>query len=260
MKKLYATLAVICIAFIAHAQCSLQVSCMPVSCPATCDGSATAFANGVPPFSYLWMPGGQTTQMIAGLCTGTYTCVVTDSLGCNATAQCSVTAPAPLQVSISNVTNPSCSSCCDGSATGNATGGIPPYTAFWSPPPTPMWQYNGMCVGTYTFCVTDANGCTACDTLTASFSSGVSSPETGTQLTLVNSGAPGVFHLSADFTAPTSSQLVVTNIVGQIVYTESISSTQHFDRDMDFTVYGSGLYFVSVVTDNGTVTRRIVCD
>jgi hypothetical protein len=49
-------------------------------------GNASAWANpsaGNPPYTYLWAPGGQTTQTITGLTYGTYTVTVTDSTGCS---------------------------------------------------------------------------------------------------------------------------------------------------------------------------------
>ena len=53
---------------------------------ATCgqsNGSATANASGgIPPYTYSWIPGGQTTQSISNLTGGTYVVIVSDSLGC----------------------------------------------------------------------------------------------------------------------------------------------------------------------------------
>ena len=47
------------------------------------DGSITVNpTGGTPPFTYLWMPGGETTQTIDNLDAGTYTVVITDANGC----------------------------------------------------------------------------------------------------------------------------------------------------------------------------------
>lgn len=52
-------------------------SCAPNS------GTATATATGgVGPYTYLWQPGGGTTQTINGLNPGSYTVTVTDATGC----------------------------------------------------------------------------------------------------------------------------------------------------------------------------------
>jgi len=48
-----------------------------------CQGSATTNPSGTAPYTYQWMPGGQTTQTITGLCAGTYSVVVTDAGGCS---------------------------------------------------------------------------------------------------------------------------------------------------------------------------------
>ncbi len=50
-----------------------------------CNGTAYAEpVGGIGADQYLWQPGGETTPVISGLCTGTYTVFVTDLLGCTA--------------------------------------------------------------------------------------------------------------------------------------------------------------------------------
>ncbi len=57
------------------------------------NGTATATpAGGTAPYTYLWTPGGQTTQTATGLAAGVYTVVVTDARGCTATATATVVA------------------------------------------------------------------------------------------------------------------------------------------------------------------------
>ena len=53
------------------------------NCNGTADG--TAWGNpmgGTPPYTYLWSPGGATTDTITGLTPGTYSLTVTDAHGC----------------------------------------------------------------------------------------------------------------------------------------------------------------------------------
>jgi hypothetical protein len=48
-----------------------------------CNGSAWAITSGgTGPYTYVWSPGGGTTDTINGLCMGSYCCKVTDSHGC----------------------------------------------------------------------------------------------------------------------------------------------------------------------------------
>lgn len=65
------------------AQISISMSETDENCSSN-DGTATATpSNGVAPYTYLWAPGGQTTQTAVSLPGGTYTCTVTDANGCS---------------------------------------------------------------------------------------------------------------------------------------------------------------------------------
>lgn len=129
-------------------------------CNGSCDGTATANpAGGLPPYTYQWNdPLNQTTQTASGLCAGNYTVTVTDANGCS-TGAIPVTVNSPAAVTlVLNTTNVACNSLCTGAVTAVPGGGIAPYTFFWNTGSiTP--GINGLCVGTYTVIVTDANGC-----------------------------------------------------------------------------------------------------
>ena len=60
-----------------------------VTCFGLCNGTANA---NISPATYLWSPGGQTTQSISGLCPGTYTVTVNQN-GCQATGTVTITQP-----------------------------------------------------------------------------------------------------------------------------------------------------------------------
>jgi hypothetical protein len=62
----------------------------------SCNGSAWAtLTGGNPPYTYLWSPGGQTTDTIKNLCAGTYTLTVSDSTGCADTAFVTISSVIP---------------------------------------------------------------------------------------------------------------------------------------------------------------------
>lgn len=63
-----------------------------VSCFGLCNGTANAGVTGA---TYLWSPGGQTTQTISGLCPGTYNVNVTQN-GCQSTGSVTITQPAQI--------------------------------------------------------------------------------------------------------------------------------------------------------------------
>lgn len=42
-------------------------------CFNACNGTITVnLITGIPPLTYLWVPGGQTTQLVTGICAGNY--------------------------------------------------------------------------------------------------------------------------------------------------------------------------------------------
>lgn len=65
----------------------------------------------------------------------------------------------PLNITASS-TNVSCYNSCNGTATANSTGGNPPYTYLWSNGET-AHNITGLCAGTYSVLVSDANGSTS---------------------------------------------------------------------------------------------------
>jgi PKD repeat protein len=136
-----------------------------VTCNAACNGNATANpSGGTAPYTYSWNdPGFQTTQTTSStLCAGTFTVVVTDANGCTATASQVITQPVAMTLTMSSV-DASCGGS-DGSASVVVGGGTPGYTYLWSSGGSAATE-NLIPAGSYTVTVTDANGCTASNTV-----------------------------------------------------------------------------------------------
>ncbi|NNC94369.1 MAG: hypothetical protein HKN92_02325, partial [Chitinophagales bacterium] len=134
-----------------------------VSCFGFCDGTASISASGGTfPYSYLWS-NGSTTTSLNGLCAGSYSVTVTDDNGCIAIETVTIIEPDQLQT-ITSQTNVSCNGSCDGSATINTFGGIPPYSYLWSIGATTS-SITGLCQGVYSVTVTDGNGCTSSESI-----------------------------------------------------------------------------------------------
>lgn len=135
-----------------------SVQASTVVCPNT-TGTATAVVNGSnPPFTYLWS-NGATTSQITGVGLGSYSCVITDGVGCSVTKSASVRAVSPIRIAVS-ATPATCLYNTDGSATASATGGLAPYTYSYTNGSTTA-NATGLGVGRYWVTVTDANGCSS---------------------------------------------------------------------------------------------------
>ncbi len=129
-----------------------------VSCAGECDGAVDlSVSGGTSPFSYSWS-NGDNTEDLSGLCAGTYAVTVIDANNCSATAIATVNEPGTLSASVSP-TDASCKNYCNGTIDLTVSGGTPPYSYLWSSGDVTE-DLTGLCAGSYSVVVTDANGCT----------------------------------------------------------------------------------------------------
>lgn len=145
----------------------ITASATDASCVGDCDGTGLVqITGGTAPYTILWDdPSAQTDTVATGLCAGTYNVTVTDANGCETTAQIEVEDPDPISLSLQLVDNTTCPGACDGSATIIVSGGSLPYTYSWAPSGGTAATETGLCAGTYTVTVTDANGCETQETV-----------------------------------------------------------------------------------------------
>jgi gliding motility-associated-like protein len=144
----------------------------PATCAGACDGTATVSpTGGVAPFSYEWSPDpvtGDSTTSVTGLCAGTYTVLISDSVGCSILQDVLILEPQPLSAD-AQITPVTCNGVCDADIVLDPQGGTGPYTFLWTPVPS-----NGqgdslalqLCAGPITVSITDANGCDTTYTFT----------------------------------------------------------------------------------------------
>lgn len=127
------------------------------------NGMATVDAvGGITPYTYLWSTAA-TTQMIMGLEPGDYMVTVTDAAGCTDVASVLVEDSSNPNLAIGAA--PENCGMMDGAVTVSIAGsGTPPFTVLWSNGSTEETQ-TGLAGGVYTVTVTDANGCTASESI-----------------------------------------------------------------------------------------------
>jgi hypothetical protein len=118
------------------------------------------------PYSYqvVTFPFPQQSNYFSGLAAGTYSVIVTDSFGCSVNSSFSILENSPIQVTYT-VTDVSCFGGNDGTIDLTVIGGTQPYTYLWSPLGTTTQDISGLPAGSYNVTITDANGCTANQTV-----------------------------------------------------------------------------------------------
>jgi gliding motility-associated-like protein len=135
-----------------------------VLCNGASTGSATALASGgTSAYSYQWS-SGNITSTASSLAANTYTVTATDANGCTTSTTINITEPSLLSVSIPSSTNVLCNGGNSGSATALASGGASPYNYLWSSGNATVTA-SLLTAGNYIVTASDANGCTATNSI-----------------------------------------------------------------------------------------------
>ena len=143
-----------------------SISSQNITCNGLADGIATVTeSGGTAPYSYQWNTGSS-IDTISNLSPGTYDVIVTDDNGCNANDTVTITEPA-LLVAVVSGNNITCNGLNNGMASVAPVGGTAPYTYFWNIGATTD-SITNLSAGTYSVIITDANGCTASDSVAIS--------------------------------------------------------------------------------------------
>jgi hypothetical protein len=140
--------------------------------PSACDGSALLDSSFVYT-SIVWMSNGAVIQQggnyVGNLCAGSYIVNYSTAQGISSTVTFTVgngtTNPCAGLGLITNTTDATTATACDGMAAVSVVNGSAPFTSQWTGGGA-FVNPNALCVGTYSVCVTDANGCVACENVT----------------------------------------------------------------------------------------------
>ena len=137
---------------------SINSSTSSVSCFGGNNGTAIVNpSGGTSPYFYLWS-NGSTNQVITGLTSGNYNCIITDANGCTTNSgNIFINQPNALNTTIQQ-SSVSCFGGNNGTATVNPSGGTSPYFYLWSNGSTNQ-SISGLTSGNYNCTITDANGC-----------------------------------------------------------------------------------------------------
>jgi hypothetical protein len=227
-----------------------------VSCNGDSTGCATICpAGGTGPYSYSWIPSGGNSASACNLTAGTYSVIVTDDNGCTTSLYAVITQPPQLIVSVTG-NDASCSTCNDGWAYGTPTGGTGPYTYSWNTSPVQTTQTaTGLVPGNYTLCVTDANGCSACEGDSLLWTVGLTEHY---EISSAVSVYPNPFHSSASIIidkhlAFDEAELKIYDVTGKKV--QSIVLRNH---KTEISKLSSGIYWLQLTINNKKILKKLV--
>lgn len=143
----------------------LSTSSTMASCGAANGTASISAVGGTVPYSFLWdsNTGNQTSTTATGLPAGVYSVTVTDGNACTGSTVVIVNGTSSFSIETA-ATNVMCNGGNDGTAIVVANGGTTPYTYLWSDGQTTS-SATGLAMGSYSVTVTNADGCSAADTI-----------------------------------------------------------------------------------------------
>lgn len=207
-----------------QAQCTVTGAIVNNATCGQCNGAINLiFSGGTAPYAvnFMGIPMGSFTQnlFLPNLCPGTYTYSVTDQTGLQCTGLLNISinnsgSPTPVSIAFSS-TQPSCSSCSDGSITAIVTGGTPPYSYYWSTGANTS-SINGLGAGIYYLYVYDQSGCSDTDAVSLNYGGLPFSLMTGRAYYDMNGDS---IYNAPDF--PLSGQQIQKQPSGQIAFTDA---------------------------------------
>lgn len=208
---------------------STQASC--ISCA---DGTAMVTTSGTDgSLIYSWSPSGGNAATATGLLTGAYVVTVTDGFGCVSMDTVFVGYDVcGLFAGTTNSTDASCAVCPDGAAQVVVTGGTGPLTYVWSNGGTSDTIQNVL-PGTYTVTTTDSLGCTTIDTVIVDFSLDIAGINAPNAVGIFPNPSNGAFQVNVNLAQASDLTIFVTNVLGEVVATKSVSSIQNGRIDMN---------------------------
>ena len=180
--------------------------------------------------------------------TGMYTNVYTDLNGCDSTVTLDLTiSESPTLVLTQNGVDLSA----------DASGGLSPYTYEWSTGETSQ-TITPAASDTYWCIVSDSLGCLS-DTAFYTFVFTSTIDITNSNVLIYPNPTQGILNIEFDLIGSKEVTLSLVNILGDVVYTESIDNeTIRYSNKLDLSNYSNGIYFVKLKKEDGVITKKVI--
>jgi PKD repeat protein len=228
---------------------------------ALCPGDAVTLTSS-PGDTYLWTPGGATTQSITVNAAGTYFVTVTNTDPCNGTgASSSVTVtslPAPTSSFTYNVPVVN-----QYQFTNTSTGGTIYAWDFGdlsqSTAQSPLHIYATSGTYTVTLIVTGSNGCSTTSTQVINVNVGVDEQAVLNAMTLYPNPANDNMNVEINMNDNSDVQVVAYDLSGQVLVNENKNLAAGKNTlTYDVTAWSNGIYFIRVTSGNSVTTMKVV--
>ncbi len=149
---------------------------------------------------------------------------------------------------------------CTGTAQVTASGGTPPYTYLWNSGQTTSGIF-GLCPGTYTATVTDANGCNATVSETVIATVGLDDHNILPAVGVYPNPNNGQFMVNFNLAHKQDVWITLHTVTGQVIYEQSLTQYQGaYEQVIDVQNRAAGIYTLRIVLEKGVVNRKLVVE
>jgi hypothetical protein len=207
--------------------------------------------GGTPNYTYSWSTGA-ITNTVNNLPAGNYDLTVTDDNGCVETASYTLMAPSTLATSVTASAN--------GTATVVAQGGTNPYTYSWdnnANAQTTSTATNLTSNVWYEVTVTDANGCTAVDSILYNYVF-IPAITNAYNISVYPNPASNQFFVELDFDQPKVVAVQLTSLLGQVVLEQQLGVISSQTITLTTSQLPAGVYWVAIAFGQEEVVQKIV--
>lgn len=214
-----------------------------------CNGDSTGAINisisgGVTPYFFMWS-NGSGTEDISGLAAGTYLVTVVGSDSCAAPFTYVVSEPAA--IALTSVVS-------GGAVDLSVSGGTSPYTYLWSNSATTE-DVSGLATAMYMVTVTDSVNCMAVDSFSV-WGVGIAEKRGNAGFSLFPNPNKGTFNVQLS-NSNGQYMLTMRNVLGQIVYTETVTVSGINTKHISLSNLGQGIYFLNVSGSDMNKTVKV---
>ena len=222
----------------------------------------TAFASGGTPFTYVWSNASTSMSIILDSVseTGDYYVTAYDICGASVMSDTAVVLihESPTASTVS-VTNASAIGMSDGAIDAAVSGGTPPYIYFWNDPNSQASEdATNLLIGTYQLVVTDANNCTGSLTETVGNATSIELDLNVGRLNALPNPSNGKFIVELRDLNNDEYSFEIRNILGQLVYVETLKGNAVQDLSIDLTESEKGVYLLTISNSKGKRTEKLV--
>jgi hypothetical protein len=114
----------------------------------------------------------------------------------------------------------------------------------------------GLTPGTYSVCVSDANGCSVCGSTYVGFATGIIESNLENNISIYPNPTSGRFTLQANsYQLIVNSQIEIYNVLGECIYRQISTSA---NQQINLSASPDGIYFMKIKNEQGVITKKII--